>query len=127
MSNPAPPPDLAEPVVRFIGRARTPWASRADCPRNMARAREHGLPAAVHIDAAWREYLKTTREEGVHLISRFFNGSGRYDDLRTNPLPVHFPTAERVDGGLIDSDKRPQRASDEMQFILNDQIGRTKR
>jgi tRNA-Thr(GGU) m(6)t(6)A37 methyltransferase TsaA len=41
----------------FIGRVRSPWTDRQHCPKNMAAARATGAPAAVEIDAAWREGL----------------------------------------------------------------------
>ncbi|QDY99337.1 tRNA (N6-threonylcarbamoyladenosine(37)-N6)-methyltransferase TrmO [Nitratireductor mangrovi] len=43
--------------VVFIGRVRSPWTERADCPRNMAAARERGGSAVVEIDAAYRTGL----------------------------------------------------------------------
>lgn len=43
--------------VVFIGRIRSPWTSREDCPKNMAAARERGMPATVEIDATWRSGL----------------------------------------------------------------------
>jgi tRNA-Thr(GGU) m(6)t(6)A37 methyltransferase TsaA len=44
--------------VVFIGRIRSPWKSRADCPKNMAAARERGLPATVEIGKAFRPGLE---------------------------------------------------------------------
>lgn len=41
----------------FIGRVRSPWRDRSDCPKNMAAARERGGGATVEIDAAWRAGL----------------------------------------------------------------------
>lgn len=41
----------------FIGRARTPWTTRGDCPRNMAAAREAGREASIEIDAPYRPGL----------------------------------------------------------------------
>ena len=49
------PADLAmDAGVVFIGRVRSPWSDREDCPKNMAAARERGVPATVEIDEAWR-------------------------------------------------------------------------
>lgn len=47
----------ADAGVHFIGRIRSPWTDRADCPKNMATARESGLTAAVEIDAPYRPGL----------------------------------------------------------------------
>jgi tRNA-Thr(GGU) m(6)t(6)A37 methyltransferase TsaA len=45
----------------FIGRARTPWRDRDDCPKNVREARERGGEARIEIDAAWRLGLKDLR------------------------------------------------------------------
>jgi tRNA-Thr(GGU) m(6)t(6)A37 methyltransferase TsaA len=42
----------------FIGRARTPWTSREDCPKNMREARERGGSARIEIDPPWRAGLR---------------------------------------------------------------------
>ena len=42
----------------FIGRARTPWASRDDCPKNLRQARERGGTARIEIDQPWRMGLR---------------------------------------------------------------------
>lgn len=47
----------ADAGVVFVGQVRSPWTERANCPKNMAQARERGLPAAIVIDAAYREGL----------------------------------------------------------------------
>jgi tRNA-Thr(GGU) m(6)t(6)A37 methyltransferase TsaA len=44
--------------VVFIGRIRSPWKSRADCPKNMAAARASGLTATVEIDEPFRPGLE---------------------------------------------------------------------
>ena len=45
-------------LLVFIGRARTPWTSREDCPKNLREARERGRPAVIEIDVAWRAGLR---------------------------------------------------------------------
>lgn len=52
-----PAATAADAGVVFVGRVRSPWTERADCPRNMASARERGQPAAVEIAEAYREGL----------------------------------------------------------------------
>ena len=42
-------------------------------------------------------------------------------------LPVDLPSAELVDGRFVQPDQRAQRAADEVQFVLDDQVGWTKR
>jgi tRNA-Thr(GGU) m(6)t(6)A37 methyltransferase TsaA len=42
----------------FIGRARTPWTTREDCPKNLREARERGGWARLEIDPPWRSGLR---------------------------------------------------------------------
>ena len=42
----------ATPSVVFIGTIRSPWTSRAECPKNMGAARERARAATVEIDRA---------------------------------------------------------------------------
>jgi tRNA (adenine37-N6)-methyltransferase len=44
--------------VVFIGRIRSPWATRDECPKNMRAARELGGGATVEIDAPYRPGLE---------------------------------------------------------------------
>lgn len=43
--------------VVFIGRIRSPWAVREECPKNMRQAREKGGEAVIHIDEPYRPGL----------------------------------------------------------------------
>lgn len=43
--------------VVFIGRIRSPWTSRQDCPKNMAAAREKGGGGSVEIALPFRAGL----------------------------------------------------------------------
>lgn len=47
----------ADGKVIFIGRVRSAWTSREDCPKNMKAAREAGKPAFVELDPAYRQGL----------------------------------------------------------------------
>jgi tRNA-Thr(GGU) m(6)t(6)A37 methyltransferase TsaA len=47
----------ADGHVVFIGQIRSPWVSREECPRNMARARERGMPASVEVAPDYRPGL----------------------------------------------------------------------
>ena len=47
----------ADARLVFIGRIRSPWKTRADCPKNMAAARATGLQASVEIWAQYRRGL----------------------------------------------------------------------
>ncbi|MEO4000184.1 tRNA (N6-threonylcarbamoyladenosine(37)-N6)-methyltransferase TrmO [Mesorhizobium sp. CAU 1732] len=41
----------------FIGRVRSPWIDRAECPKNMAAAREMARPASIEIEQPYRQGL----------------------------------------------------------------------
>jgi tRNA-Thr(GGU) m(6)t(6)A37 methyltransferase TsaA len=47
----------ADAGMVFIGRVRSPWSDRAECPKNMAAARETGRAASLVIDAPYRAGL----------------------------------------------------------------------
>lgn len=51
----APLPDRADARLVFIGRIRTPFATRDDCPR---QGRQDGPLCRVEIDAYWHAALK---------------------------------------------------------------------
>lgn len=54
----------------FIGRIRSPWKTRADCPKNMRQARERNPQGCrVEIDAPWRPGLVSIAAgQYVHLL-----------------------------------------------------------
>ena len=47
----------ADASLVFIGRIRSPWKTRQDCPRNMAAARAAGQPATIEIEPQFRPGL----------------------------------------------------------------------
>ncbi len=52
-----PARDRPDGSIAFIGRIRSPWTGREDCPKNMARARAAGGGGMVEIDAPYRAGL----------------------------------------------------------------------
>ena len=48
----------ADAGLVFIGKVRSPWIERSECPKNMAAARERGRPASVEIAEPYREGLE---------------------------------------------------------------------
>jgi tRNA-Thr(GGU) m(6)t(6)A37 methyltransferase TsaA len=56
----------------FIGRIRSPWVSREDCPKNMREARERGQQARIEIAEAYRAGLDgLERASHVAILSWF--------------------------------------------------------
>ncbi len=50
-----PLPAVTDVGVYFVGKIRTPWATRSDCPRSGDA--EHGPECTLVIDPRWREAL----------------------------------------------------------------------
>ena len=57
-------PERPDASVYFIGRIRTPWKERKDCPKN---ARESDAVCTVELDQRWRDGLKDV-ETCSHLV-----------------------------------------------------------
>lgn len=52
-----PAETAADACVTFIGRVSSAWTDRADCPKNMAQAKERAIPASISIDQPYRDGL----------------------------------------------------------------------
>lgn len=120
------PADLpADGHVVFIGRIRSPWGSRDECPKNMRAAREKGALATVEVDARYRAGL-TGLEGTTHLALLTWldraprniiiqkprhagTSKGTFalrSPARPNPIGLHIVTVESLDreAGLIGID-----------------------
>jgi tRNA-Thr(GGU) m(6)t(6)A37 methyltransferase TsaA len=111
--------------VMFIGRVRSPWQSRGDCPKNMAAARETGHTAKVEIGEPFRAGLSGL-EPGSHVILlSWFDRAQRNlivqkprhateakgvfalrSPVRPNPIGLHVArlVALDIDAGLLTLD-----------------------
>jgi tRNA-Thr(GGU) m(6)t(6)A37 methyltransferase TsaA len=47
----------ADATLVFIGRIRSPWKTRDECPKNMAAARASGLQARIDVEPQYRRGL----------------------------------------------------------------------
>lgn len=77
--------------VVFIGRIRSPWQSREDCPKNMREARERGLPATVEVDAPYRSGL-TGLERVSHVVLLTWFDRARRDLIVQKPRHATIAT-----------------------------------
>ncbi|MEM7777281.1 MAG: tRNA (N6-threonylcarbamoyladenosine(37)-N6)-methyltransferase TrmO [Pseudomonadota bacterium] len=68
----------------FIGRLSTAWKSRADCPKNLVRARERGTSATLKIDPPWRTGL-TGLSEHSHAIVLYWMHQAQRDLIIQSP------------------------------------------
>ena len=83
--NPATSAD--DDSVVFIGRIRTPWKTRADCPRNMVRARERDPLVTIELDDAFCSGLKGL-EKYSHAILIYWMHEARRDRIVQHPRHV---------------------------------------
>ena len=74
----------------FIGRIRSPWLKREDCPKNLRQARERGQSATVEIDPPWRRGLRGL-EGTSHLILLYWMDRARRDLIVQRPRNTPEP------------------------------------
>jgi tRNA-Thr(GGU) m(6)t(6)A37 methyltransferase TsaA len=68
-------PDRFDASVYFIGRIRTPWTRRDDCPRN---PRESDAVCSIEVDTRWTQALKDI-ETCSHLVVLYWMDEARRD------------------------------------------------
>lgn len=112
-------------AVVFIGRIASPWTERADCPKNMAAARERDRPARVLVDPAYRRGLQGLERASHIVILSWLDRSprnlivqkprhaaeakgvfGLRSPARPNPVGLHVVRLLRLDqeAGVLDID-----------------------
>lgn len=77
-------PKATDAGVYFIGRIRTPWTRREDCPKN---ARESDAPCTIEIDARFAPGLKDI-ETCTHLVVLYWMDKARRDLVLQ--VPRHY-------------------------------------
>jgi tRNA-Thr(GGU) m(6)t(6)A37 methyltransferase TsaA len=106
----------ADAHLVFIGRVRTPWLARADCPKSMREARERHRPAAVELDPPWRPGLEGLDAMSHVILLTFLHGARRdlimqrpqhltlsrgvfalRSPVRPNPIGLHITQLLAVD------------------------------
>jgi tRNA-Thr(GGU) m(6)t(6)A37 methyltransferase TsaA len=73
-----PAASAADAAVVFLGRLRSSWRSREECPKNLREARERGIGASIEIDEPWRQGLAGI-EPGNPLIVLYWMNHARRD------------------------------------------------
>lgn len=119
------PAEAGDARLCFIGRVRSAWKTRADCPKNVGIARSRGEPASIEIDAPFRLALTGLEAgQGLHVLS--WLGEARRDlalqtprhakaprgtfalrsPVRPNPIGMHLVRIVAIDiaAGRIDID-----------------------
>jgi tRNA-Thr(GGU) m(6)t(6)A37 methyltransferase TsaA len=82
-----PLPDEIDAGVYFIGRIRTPWTRRKECPKN---ARESGAVCTLEVDPRYAAALKGV-ESCSHLIVFYWMDRSRRDLVLQ--VPRHYREA----------------------------------
>ncbi len=75
----------------FIGKIRSSWKTRAECPKNMVQARDRGRTATIEIDKACRAGLNGLRKFS-HAIVLYWMQEARRDLIVQKPKHKPEPT-----------------------------------
>ena len=107
--------------VYFIGRIRTPWKTRKDCPKNAREARETGAVCTIELDPHWAAGLKDL-ERCSHLVVLYWMDKARRDlvvqvpghlgkgrgtfalrsPVRPNPIAMSVVKLVKIDGPKLE-------------------------
>lgn len=77
--------------IVFIGKISSPWKSRADCPKNIARARERNQTATLEFAEPYRAGL-TGLETGSHIIVLYWMNEAKRNLILQKPRHRPEPT-----------------------------------
>ncbi len=77
--------------VIFIGKINSPWKTRAQCPKNIAQAREREQIATLEISKPWRLGLNGL-DRSSHLILLYWMQEARRDLIVQQPHHRPEPT-----------------------------------
>ena len=72
-----PAETAADASVTFLGRIRSPWKYRSECPKNMLQARDLRRSARLEIDAVWRPGLEGLQEHEFAIVLYWMDRSRR--------------------------------------------------
>jgi tRNA-Thr(GGU) m(6)t(6)A37 methyltransferase TsaA len=82
-------PETYDAQLYFIGRIRTPWKTRKECPHNAKQAREIGAICTIEVDPRWQQALPGV-ETCSHLIVLYWMDKARRDLVVQ--APRHYET-----------------------------------
>ena len=112
-------PDRADASLTFIGRIRTPFATRADCPH---RGRSDGPECRIEVHAPWRPALRGLAA-GDRIEVLYWMHLARRD------LLVQVPKGRTASGTFaLRSPNRPNPiATSVVEVVASDEAGLTVR
>ncbi len=85
-----PLPGHFDAQLYFIGRIRTPWTKRQDCPHNAREARERGEVCRIELDPRFEPALKDVAGCS-HLIVLYWMNEARRDLVQQMPRHATEP------------------------------------
>jgi tRNA-Thr(GGU) m(6)t(6)A37 methyltransferase TsaA len=114
-------PDQSDAAIYFIGRIRTPWKARKDCPKNARTARETGAVCTLELDPRFAAGLlevercshlvvlywmdKARRDLAVQVPGNLGKGRGTFalrSPVRPNPIAMSVVKLVKVDGTKLE-------------------------
>ncbi len=116
-------PESTDASLYFIGRIRTPWTERKQCPKNARQSRESGAICTVEVDPRWAQALAGV-ETCSHLILLYWMDKARRDlviqrpghydtgratfalrsPVRPNPIALAVVELRKVEGTRLEVD-----------------------
>jgi len=116
----APLPDQTDASLYFIGRIRTPWKDRKDCPKNAGEARKNGVLGTIELDPRWAAALKdletcshlvilawmhhSRRDLVVQVPGHYKTGRGTFalrSPVRPNPIAMSVVKLVKIEGTTL--------------------------
>jgi tRNA-Thr(GGU) m(6)t(6)A37 methyltransferase TsaA len=79
-------PEAFDAGVYFIGRIRTPWKTRDECPKNARESRESNAVCTIEVNPRWGEALRHV-ETCTHLLVLYWMDRARRDLVLQMPRP----------------------------------------
>jgi tRNA-Thr(GGU) m(6)t(6)A37 methyltransferase TsaA len=116
-----PLPEHFDASLYFIGRIRTPWMMRKDCPKNARAARDTGAICTLEVDPRWAPGLLDL-ERCSHLVVLYWMDRAQRDlavqvpghlgksrgvfslrsPVRPNPIAMSVVKLIKVEGAKVD-------------------------
>jgi tRNA-Thr(GGU) m(6)t(6)A37 methyltransferase TsaA len=113
-------PESFDAGLYFIGRIRTPWKTRLDCPKNAREARERGDVCTIELDPRYVAALKGL-DTCTHLLVLYWMHEARRDlvlqtprhygeqrgtfalrsPVRPNPIAASVTPLVKIDGTVL--------------------------
>ena len=115
-----PLPAATDAGLYFIGRIRTPWKARKDCPKNAQASRESGVVCTIEVDPRWAQALpgvetcshlivlywmdRARRDLAVQVPKQYGDGKPTFSlrsPVRPNPIALAVVELRKVEGSTL--------------------------